>query len=166
MANPGHPDEIIECQTYTHARRFPLVVGQIGGYYLPVPWTPAQLILGIGTLVLLLWTRRIWGHFGAIGDVIIVIGVPLLLSWLVRHLRIEGRNTARALAGFLRYLTRSRSGKLHGRPVMPRRAHRHGRARVFVTQSSPTRVADGHVPWLPPLAGMPHELIAARSRGG
>jgi hypothetical protein len=166
MSRHDPADEVIECQTYTHARRFPLVVGQIGGYYLPVPWTPAQLVVGIGTLVLLLWSRRAWAHFGAVGNVMVVLSLPLTLAWLVRHLRIEGRSTARAIAGFLRYLTRSRTGKLHGRPVMPRRPHRHGVARVFVTQSAPTRIADGHVPWLPPSAGAPHELIAARSRGG
>jgi len=166
MATFDPADEVIECQTYTHARRFPLVVGQIGGYYLPVPWTPAQLIVGIGTLVLLLWTRRAWAYFGAIGNIVVVLGLPLTLSWLVRHLKIEGRNTGRALAGFLRYLVRSRTGRLHGRAVRPPRAHRHGTARLFVTQSAPTRLVDGHVPWLPPSAGMPHELIAARSRGG
>jgi hypothetical protein len=166
-ASPAPADEVIECQTYTHARRFPLVVGQIAGYYLPVPWTPAQLVTALGTLVLLLWSRRAWGHFGAIGNVMILLGAPLTLSWLVRHLRIEGRNTTRAVAGFVRYLTRSRSGKLHGRPVMRARAHHDRAARVFATQSAPTRLPSGHIPWNPSLAEMPQELavIIARSKG-
>jgi hypothetical protein len=168
MASPSPSDEVIECQTYTHARRFPLVVGQIAGYYLPVPWTPAQLVVGIGTLLLLLWSRRVWAHFGALGNVMIMLGLPLLLSWLVRHLRIEGRNTTRAVAGFLRYLTRRRSGKLHGRPVVPARTHHHRAARVFATQSAPTRPPTEHIPWNPSRTALPQELdlIVARSKGG
>jgi hypothetical protein len=86
---------------------------------------------------------------------------------LVRHLRIEGRNTTRAVAGFLRYLTRSRNGKLHGRPVVPARAHHRRAVRVFATQSAPTRLPAGHIPWNPALAEMPRELamIIARSKG-
>jgi hypothetical protein len=166
MAAHDGAEHVIECQTYTHARRFPLVVGQIGGYYLPVPWTPAQLIVAIGTLVLLLWTRRGWAHFGAIGNIVVVLGLPLMLSWLVRHLRIEGRSTVRALAGFVRYLTRSRGGRLHGRPVAPARVHQLRDTRVFATQSVSARPAGGQVPWLSSPLEMPHELTVARSNGG
>jgi TcpE family len=130
------PDDLIECRTYTHARRFPLMIGQIGGYHLPVPWTLAQLSIAFSTFMLLLLSRRFWAHLGPVGNIAVVISVPLLLSWLVRHLKIEGRTTVRALAGFGRYLARSRTGKLHGRPVRPSRTRRHNAARVFVTQTT------------------------------
>jgi hypothetical protein len=163
----GAEDEVIECQTYTHARRFPLVVGQIGGYYLPVPWTPAQLIVAIGSLLLLVWSRSVWAHFGVIGNVMILLGLPLLLSWLVRHLRIEGRSTTRAIAGFVRYLARSRSGRMHGRPVVQPRAHRHRAAPVFATQSSPERPSAGYLPWQSSAPPLPMDLsVVARAKGG
>lgn len=132
-------DDVIECRTYTHARRFPLVIGQIGGYYLPVPWTPAQLMVAVGTFLLMLTTRRVWARLGVVGNIIVIVGLPLLLSFLVRHLKVEGRNTFRALAAFGRYLSRSRTGKLHGRPVARTTSHRHRAARIFVTQTAGTR---------------------------
>lgn len=132
-------DDVIECRTYTHARRFPLVIGQIGGYYLPVPWTPAQLIIAVGTFLLMLTTRRMWARFGVVGNVVLIVGLPLVLSFLVRHLKIEGRSTFRALAAFGRYLSRSRTGKLHGRPVARRTSRRHQPTRIFATQTVPTR---------------------------
>lgn len=137
MSTDDTVDDAIECRTYTHARRFPLVVGQIGGYYLPVPWTPPQLLTAFGTFLLLLTTRRVWAHFGVVVNIAILVSLPLALSWLVRYLRVEGRSTARAAAGFARYLSRSRTGKLHGRPVPRARAHRRRPARVFVTHAAP-----------------------------
>lgn len=162
MTERDTADELIECRTYTHARRFPLVIGQIGGYYLPVPWTPAQLIVAIATFVLLLYTRRAWGHLGPVGNMVVAIGLPLLLSWLIRHLKIEGRNTVRALAGFARYLSRSRTGRLHGRPVRPMRTRRHRAARIFVTRTARARPAVNRSPWVAPVPLLP---VAARSRG-
>jgi TcpE family len=132
-------DDIIECRTYTHARKFPLVIGQIGGYYLPVPWTPAQLVVAVGTFIFLLMMRGVWAHMGVAGNVAVIIVVPLLLAFLVRHLKIEGRSTARGLAGFARYLSRSRTGKLHGRPVGRPAAHRRHATGIFVTQTAPAR---------------------------
>lgn len=132
-------DDVIECHTYTHARRFPLVIGQIGGFHLPVPWTPAQLVVAVGTLLLLLMTRGVWAHLGVVGNVVVIIGLPLTLSFVVRHLKIEGRSTARALAGFARYLSRSRTGKLHGRSVPRTSSHRHSPSRIFVTQTADVR---------------------------
>lgn len=148
MSAPGPGDDVIECQTYTHARRFPLVIGQIGGFHLPVPWTPAQLIAGIATFVVLLYTRRLWALFGSVGNLVLVLGLPLLVGWLIRHLKIEGRTTLRAAGGYGRYLSRSRTGKLHGRPVAHRAPRWHRAARVFVTQSLPTR-ATFPPPWKP-----------------
>jgi TcpE family len=146
-------EDLIECRTYTHARKFPLVIGQIGGYYLPVPWTPAQLVVAVGAFLLLLMTRRVWAHMGVAGNVAVIVGVPLLLSFLIRHLKIEGRSTARGLAGFGRYLARSRTGKLHGRPVARASTHWHPATRIFVTQTAD--IHRGPIPLLAEPVGAP-----------
>ncbi|HSK97587.1 MAG TPA: TcpE family conjugal transfer membrane protein [Euzebyales bacterium] len=141
------PEDAIVCQTYTHARRYPLVVGKIGGYHLPVPWTPAQLVTAAATFALLLWARDIWAHLGTAGNFLVACGLPLLLAWAIRHLRIEGRSTVRALAGFGRFLSRSPRGRLHGRPVVKPRARRRPAVRIFVTQTVPAAPAGEHRPW-------------------
>lgn len=161
-------DDTIECRTYTHARRFPLVIGQIGGYYLPVPYTPAQFAVGGGAFGLLLWTRHAWGVLGPLGNLLVLLVVPLTLAWMVRHMKIEGRSTFRALGGFGRYLSRSPRGRLHGRPVRPSRPHRQRPVSVFVMQAAVVPAADGIRPWVPDMPDVSEGSVRAegRPRGG
>ncbi len=116
--------ERLTCRSYTHARRFPLVVGRIGGYALPTPLTPAQVVTLLGSALLLLATRRVWSVLPGRAEVLVAIGAPLLLSWSVRHARVEGRSPLRAAAGFVAYALRPRLGVRQGRPVRCVRALR------------------------------------------
>jgi hypothetical protein len=142
-------DDFIECRTYTHARRFPLVIGHIGGYHLPAPYTPAQLAVGGGAFGLLLLTRHLWGVLGSLGNLLVLLAVPLTLAWMVRHMKIEGRSTFRALAGFGRYLSRSPRGRLHGRPVRQSKPRVQRPVAIFVMEAAVMPVAEGITPWIP-----------------
>lgn len=118
----------LRCRTYTHARRFPLVIGKIGGYALPTPLSPAQLVVLLGTGGGLLTTRRIWAHLPGPLDAVVALVVPVALAYATRHVRIEGRSPWRTARGVLGYLLRPRHGVRAGRPVRPPRPHRlHGR---------------------------------------
>lgn len=107
----------IVCRNYTAARRHPNVIGVIGGWALPWPVTPTQLGVLIGTFLVLLKTRPLWGAFlPGFVSLTVLGGLPLLATWAVRYFRVEGRSPVRAAAGGLNYLTRPRAGTLHGRP--------------------------------------------------
>jgi hypothetical protein len=108
---------VIACRTYTHARRFPLVIGKIGGYALPTPLTPAQVVVLLGSTALLLATRGWWAHLPGATDLLVAMAVPPALTWAVRHATVEGRTPLRAAMGYLTYATRPRRGLRGGRPV-------------------------------------------------
>ena len=108
---------MLHCRTYTHARRFPLVIGKVGGYALPTPLTPAQVVVLLGTTALLLSTRGVWARLPGPTDLVVAMAVPPVLAWAVRHARVEGRSPVRAAAGWLTYLLRPRRGLRGGRPV-------------------------------------------------
>jgi uncharacterized membrane protein YedE/YeeE len=116
------PDSEIICATYTHARRHPLVVGQIGGWTPPFQLTLPQLaILVVGYWVEAqtwhLWIGRLPGLMG-IG---VAVCLPILLGWGARRARIEGRSLPRAVVGWMRYLWSPRGGAVGGRPSRPSR---------------------------------------------
>lgn len=113
-------DLFLHCRVYTHARRHPVVIGNIQGLRIP-PVTPAQLFVGIGSLAVLLMTQSIWGQMGGLFNSIVLLGVPLALAFAARALRIEGRAPWRAGLGWLVLLLRPRSGVRLGRPVRTRR---------------------------------------------
>lgn len=107
----------IVCRNYTAARRHPNVVGVIGGWALPWPVTPTQLGVLIGTFLVLLKTRAIWGLvLPGFVSLFLLGALPLFATWAVRYFRIEGRSPMRAAAGGVNYLTRPRAGMLQGRP--------------------------------------------------
>lgn len=108
---------VLHCRSYTHARRFPLVIGKVGGYALPTPLTPAQVVVLLGSAALLLATRGWWAVLPAPTGLVVVMTLPVLLTCAVRHARIEGRTPARAALGALTYLTRPRRGRRGGRRV-------------------------------------------------
>ncbi|MEX2621570.1 MAG: hypothetical protein WD250_15240 [Egibacteraceae bacterium] len=118
MSERSTEPERLRCRSYTFARRYPLVIGKIGGWY---PWwgpmTVTQYAVLVVTAVLLLQTRAVWAHMP--GPVNLVVGpvVPLALAWLVRHARVEGRSPVRAAVGGLTYLAAPRRGVCHGRAV-------------------------------------------------
>jgi hypothetical protein len=110
------PDDelVLPCRVYTHARRHPIVIGNIQGLRIP-PVTPAQLLVGIGSLVLLLLTQPLWAHFGGVANGLIMITLPLGLAYAARALRVEGRAPWRAALGWLTLMLTPRHGKRLGR---------------------------------------------------
>lgn len=128
--------EVIQCRSYTHARRHPLVIGKIGGWVLPTPITPAQLGVLAGSFLALLRTRALWAHLGGIGNLMIQGLVPFALAWAIRHFRIEGRPPLRAALGLATYLLSPRGGILRGRAFREPRGVRIRGTRLFAVAGS------------------------------
>ena len=120
------PDEQVVCRVYTRARRHPNVIGVVGGWTLPYPLTPTQLGVLLGSFGLLLWARRFWAFLPGRLNILVVGGVPIVLCWAVRHLRMEGRSPMRMAIGAASYLVRPRHGTLHGKAYRPGRPCRFG----------------------------------------
>jgi hypothetical protein len=129
------PDRSLLCRSYTHARRYPWVIGRICGWQLPTQLTPAQLGAMAATLFALVETRSLWAHLPRMLNLLIELGVPVVSAWAVRHLRMEGRSPVRALAGLVGYLMAPRGGLVQGRPHHEPAAG-HVRSRVFVLWES------------------------------
>ena len=107
-------DLVLECRVYTHARRHPIVIGNIQGLRIP-PVTPAQLLIGAGSLIMLVVTQPLWAHFGGVANGLIMISVPLGLAFAARALRVEGRAPWRAALGWFNLAAAPRAGKRLGK---------------------------------------------------
>lgn len=150
MRSESEPESELQpivCRNYTSARRHPNVIGVIGGWALPWPVTPTQLGVLIGSFLLLLKTRPLWGAFlPGFVSLTILGGLPLLGAWMVRYFRVEGRSPVRAAAGGLSYLIRPRAGTLQGRPFRCPPARRLDAGPVFVRErvrARPSRRGQG-----------------------
>jgi len=124
-----HQDEGPAGRFYTHARRYPLVIGKLGGPgqggQLPGgPYTLPQVGVFVALVLALSQTRGLWAHFGGVGNVIVGVGVPAALAWAIRRARIDGRSPAAALRGLLRYACAPSGGRRSGRAWRPGRPHR------------------------------------------
>jgi hypothetical protein len=134
MTNEAYaPNGQISCATYTHARRHPMVMGQIAG------WTPPfQLSMPqIAVLAVSFWvefqTWRWWGSaLPRVVAVVVAIGVPSVLAWAVRRARLEGRSLLRTVFGFVALWSKPWGGRVGGRPYHAGRAVSLSAARVFV----------------------------------
>lgn len=131
----GEPNGVV-CRSYTYARRYPLVIGKIGGAQLWWPLSVLQLVVLCASLITLFWTRSLWAHLAGPANLIIALGVPLGLTWMVRHLRLEGRSPLRTLLGAATYAFAPAHGLRHGRPQRPRRCARAGGAGVYVADGA------------------------------
>jgi hypothetical protein len=115
-------DAEIVCATYTHARRHPMVMGQIGGWTPPFQLTLTQLAVLIVSFAIETQTWRYWGPFlPRMAGVVVALGLPCLLAWVVRRTRLEGRSLPRFVAGWLTYVAMPRSGRVGGRAYRPSR---------------------------------------------
>src|SRR6266508_574922 len=103
-------DLVIDCRVYTHARRHPIVIGNIQGLRIP-PVTPAQLLVGVGSLLVLVATQAVWAHFGGAINGLLMIAVPLGLAFAARALRVEGRAPWRAGLGWFMLVATPRRGR-------------------------------------------------------
>ncbi|HEY3143888.1 MAG TPA: hypothetical protein VGJ86_22315 [Acidimicrobiales bacterium] len=124
---------VVECRVYTHARRHPVVIGNIQGLRIP-PVTPAQLLVGVGSLVFLTVSYRIWAHFGGALNSVIMLGVPLGLAFAARALRVEGRAPWRAAFGWLMLVASPKRGMRLGKPERNRTLIRRYRNRVWMAE--------------------------------
>lgn len=127
----------VACRSYTHARRYPWVIGKVGGWQLPTQLSIAQMAAMAATLAALIETRALWAHLPRLLNLAVEVGFPAAAAWAARHLRMEGRSPLRALAGLVGYLASPRHGQLHGRH------HREPAARIlagrlFVTPAGAT----------------------------
>jgi hypothetical protein len=110
-------EDSVACRSYTHARRYPWVIGKVGGWQLPTQLSLAQLAaMGAGLLVVV-QTRGAWAHLPRMANLLVEIVVPGSCGWATRHLRPEGRTPFRALAGLATYLATPRLGRVQGRPL-------------------------------------------------
>lgn len=116
---------LIQCASYTHARRHPMVLGHIAGWAPPFQLTIAQVVVGLATFILLTWSWQIWAPLlPATLSLISAVGLPAAAAWAVRHVRAEGRTLARTALGYLSLLSAPSTGQAGGRPVRPARAAR------------------------------------------
>jgi hypothetical protein len=133
-------DEQIVCATYTHARRHPMVLGQIGGWTPPVQLTVVQIGVLIATVLVEVKTWRWWGaYLPTAARPLVFLAVPFLLAWAVRHPRAEGRSLPRTALGWLLFLSRPRRGRVAGRTYRRAAPSRPGRAAVVVAPGAEQR---------------------------
>lgn len=105
-------------RTYTKGRRQPYLIRKWPGsnWALPLgPYTITQLLVFVGSVYLLLSYRELWAHFGPF-NLVIGVGLPLVLTYLTRHTRVEGRDPLRAGVALAALLLQPRAGYLGGDP--------------------------------------------------
>ena len=108
----------VTCHSYTHARRYPLVIGKIGGFALPSPLSPSQIATLLGSFFVMLVARRWWGFLlPGIADAVLLLLVPAAAAWAVRHLRMEGRSPVKMLMGLITLAAAPGRGTVRGRRV-------------------------------------------------
>ncbi|MFE6713949.1 hypothetical protein [Streptomyces sp. NPDC057695] len=131
------PDFELIGRCYTKARRAPLVHGVIrdvnGGRGIRLPGGPytltqlAGIVASVGVLIL---TRPVWGGNGWL-DVAVLLVLPAVVAFVLRHLHIDGRNPAAALLSIALMLAAPRRGQLRGRTYRPARPTR-GATRIHL----------------------------------
>jgi hypothetical protein len=132
-------------RSYTKGRRQPYLIRKWPGsnWALPLgPYTITQLVTFVASVYLLLTYRDVWAHFGPF-NLIIGVGLPLMLTYVTRHTRIEGRDPLRAAVALTSLLLQPSTGYLRGGPVKTRK---------------PVKQRGGRFPVaaLPQLAGLPY----------
>ncbi|WP_331729377.1 conjugal transfer protein (plasmid) [Streptomyces avidinii] len=103
--------------SYTRARKHPLVIGKLpGAGRLPGgPYTITQVMTMVCSFGLLVMTRDLWAHFGAMNFIVMAL-IPWGLAWVLRYARLDGRDPARAVRSLLIYSSTPAQGRLAGKP--------------------------------------------------
>lgn len=81
-------------------------------------------------------TTWLWGHFGLIGNALLLLGAAYGLVILLGRLPIGSRNPLSVTTGVARSLSSPAQGHLAGRPLRPRRPHL-VRSRVVIGPTPP-----------------------------
>ncbi|HEY8474523.1 MAG TPA: hypothetical protein VIL37_18055 [Natronosporangium sp.] len=129
-------------RSYTKGRRQPYLIRKWPGsnWALPLgPYTITQLLVFVGSVYFLISYRDLWAHFGPF-NIFIGVGLPLLLTYLTRHTRFEGRDPIRAGIALASLMMQSRTGYLGDAPLRP---------------PKPVRVRGGRIP----VADLPADLL-------
>jgi hypothetical protein len=124
--NPA-PDQTEVVRWYTHARRFPILIGKAGmnGDPLPGgPYTSTQVVAWFGTLAVLYLTRDVWGVFDGFTNGLLLLGIPILVGWAARWIPHDARNPMLVAAGWVRCFGAPPEGRVDGIPVRLRREYR------------------------------------------
>lgn len=124
--NPaGDQTEVV--RWYTHARRFPILIGKAGmnGDPLPGgPYTSTQVVAWFGTLAALYFTRDMWGQFGDFMNALVLLGLPIAVGWAARWIPHDARNPVLVAAGWVRCFGAPVDGRVDGVPVRLRSPYR------------------------------------------
>jgi hypothetical protein len=129
-------------RSYTKGRRQPYLIRKWPGsnWALPLgPYTITQLLVFVGSVYFLLSYRDVWAHFGPF-NLIIGVGMPLLLTYVTRHTRIEGRDPLRAGVALAALMMQSRTGYLGDAPLRTARPVRTRGGRFPVAQLPPALI--------------------------
>lgn len=110
---------------YTRARRFPQLIGKTpdGTKIWGGPYTYTQVIVGVGIVAVGSKTTNIWGHFGLIGNILLLLGVAYGAVLVIGRLPVGSRNPLSVGSGALRAWTSPAKGRLGGTPVRLRKPH-------------------------------------------
>lgn len=123
-------------RSYTKGRRQPYLIRKWPGsnWALPLgPYTITQLLVFVGSVYFLISYREVWAHFGPF-NLIIGVGLPLLLTYLTRHTRFEGRDPIRAGIALASLMMQSRTGYLGDAPLRTPRPVRSRGGRIPVAE--------------------------------
>jgi hypothetical protein len=130
---PDDDGRPIVCASYTHARRHPMVLGTIADWSLPFQVTITQIGVFLVGLLAVNQTWRFWAPL--LSPTVAAIagaGLPVLVAWLARRVRIEGRSPLRAAVGWVQLWLAPPAGTVGGRPARERPASDLGRHRIVV----------------------------------
>ena len=122
--------------SYTQALRHPVIIGHVAGWRLPWALSASQLGAVAAASGVLLATRPVWAHLGAVGNLAVFALVVAGSAWAVRHWRIEGRSPFLVAVGVATVLVSPacRRGVRNGAPVPITRPTRARPVGVVVTR--------------------------------
>ena len=105
--------------SYTQALRHPVIIGHVAGWRLLWALSASQLGAVVAASGLLLITRPVWAHLGAVGNLFTFALAVAGSAWAVRHWRIEGRSPFLVAVGVATVLVSPtcRRGVRNGSPV-------------------------------------------------
>ena len=127
----------IDCASYTHARRHPMVLGSIGGWSPPFQVTMTQLGVLLASALIINKSWHLWGPlFPPIVSVLLALAVPTAAAWAARRVKVEGRSPARAALGWVMLMSAPHSGTVGGHPASEPKAARPGAPATWLASLS------------------------------